>query len=207
MKNYYVEKMEQLENRYKGKFERIISSMKKGVEQSEILRDDLKKDNLNFLVEEAKKELKEMKEDYFKGCKKILEENMPIPQPTKYTELDLKLMKLNMLAKSDKENKDNLRDILNLQDFNINKGQLLEIALLKNDKDLFNSISKTQVIKEEDLKKECLAKINSEKNLNDNFIPGVEIGQQIAMKKEGIENYLNRIAGLPSKEEINNLFK
>lgn len=207
MKNYYVEKMEQLENRYKGKFERIISNMKKGVEQSEILRDDLKKDNLNFLVEEAKKELKEMKEDYFKGCKKILEENMTIPQPTKYTELDLKLMKLNMLANSDKENKDNLRDILNLQDFNINKGQLLEIALLKNDKDLYNSISKIQVIKEEDLKTECLTKINIEKNLNDNFIPGFEIGQQIAMRKEGIENYLNRIAGLPSKEEINNLFK
>lgn len=226
--NYYVNKMREIEAKYNKKYERIISDMKVEVEKAQMLREDLKIDQLNFLSEEAKKEVKEIKEKYFEECKKILEENMPIPKATNYTELDLKLMKLNMLASKDKENMENLKNILNPQDFNIYKGQLLEIALLKNSGDLMNKlsnietskngfsgedislefnlkktnsdkliseISNLEVLTEEDFKGECRGIVGSQ-ILNNDFVPGVEIGYQALLKTEGLNNHIDRLAGI-----------
>lgn len=226
--NYYVNKMREIEAKYKGKFKNIIELMNIEVEKAQMFREDLKIDTLNFLVEEAKKEVEQLKKKYFEECEKVLQETMPIPKATNYTELDLKLMKLNMLASKDEENIDNLKNILNPQDFNINKGQLLEIALLKNTSYLMNKlsnikiseaefygeapciefnikktnsddfiskISNLKVLTEEDFRTKARGVVGQRINNND-FVPGIDIGYQIEIEKEGLNNYIDILAGI-----------
>lgn len=206
MNNYYIDRMKDIEKRYEGNFKRIINDLKSGAENAQRLRDDLVEDEINFFLTEANKEIKFIRDDYIKKCEKVLEEKMPIPQATKYTELDLRLMKLNMLARKDIENKDSLREILNEQDFNINKGQLIEIALLKGDEDLVKDISKI-TIKDEAYFKD-IAEANFYKvKVDSNFIPGASVVEKFVVRDKGIQNYLNEIATKPidmfNKKNVN----
>lgn len=114
--------MKDIEKRYTERFKRIISQLETESENENRLRGDLKVEEINYLLEQADNDIKDIKENYIAECISIINETIPILEATKYTELDLILMKLNVLFKTDKENKDSLNEILNEQDFNINKG-------------------------------------------------------------------------------------
>ena len=193
MNNYYEEKMQQLETKYQGKFKKIIDELKIGAKEAARLREDLKNEELIYYLGEANNQTKKLRADYIEKCKGILEEALPIPSATKYNELDLRLMKLNMLAKEDKENINSLKEILNQDDFNINKGQLMEIALLKADKDLLKQVTSVKKIDSEFIKGQAQYKLNQIIN-NQNSIPGIEIPTKMAINKTGITDYFERVA-------------
>lgn len=199
MKNYYIEKMEQLENEYQGKFKRIIDDLKVGVEQATKLREDFKKKELNYYLEEAKNQTREIKADYIEKCQSILKENMPVPNATKYSELDLRLLKLNMLANANKDNINKLKDILNEEDFNINKGQLMEIALLKSDNDLLREVANIKKVDVEFIKGQAQAQVYRIK-MNENFIPGADVGTKALINKTYINDYLQSVVNATISE-------
>lgn len=192
MKNYYIEKMSELESKYQGKFKRIIDDLKVGVKETKRLREDLRKEELNYLLLEAKKQTREIKNDYIEKCQSILKENMPVPNATKYSELDLRLLKLNMLANTDKDNINNLEDILNEEDFNINKGQLMEIALLKSDNELLKEVTNIKKADPEFIKGQAQAQVYKIK-MNENFVPGADVGTKALISKTYIDDYLQNV--------------
>ena len=199
MKNYYIEKMEQLESKYQGKFKRIIDDLKVGAKETTRFKEDIRKKELNYLLLEAKKQTREIKTDYVEKCQSILKEDMPIPNATKYSELDLRLLKLNMLANENKDNIDKLKDILNEEDFYINKGQLMEIALLKSDDDLLREVTNIKKVDVEFIKGQAQAKVYKIK-MNENFIPGADVGTKALINKTYINDYLQNVVNATISE-------
>lgn len=196
MENKYMELINTVEEKYQGRTAQILEDYKSSVTNENMNKytEEARREEVEFFKQDTISQLSRLKERYIKDALNQLE-NLEVKEPdaTIVDTFTLRKTQLNILSNRADDNIKLLRDIPNEQDFNLIKGLLIEQAILQN-KD-YAEISKVKFTTQDDLKARAYSQLNQIAN-NPSKMIGLDPGLNMVIRKDGIEEYLNKIAGI-----------
>lgn len=197
--NIYKERLEATKGLYENQANRILEEYKGVVNDDNI---DKYTDAYKLqVIEEAKADtihrLNNIKSMYINRATKEIEKPVDIPKAQINNEYDLKVLELKALASDVKDNIAELKEVLNPNDFDLMKGQLLKNAILEGDKEAINKIRSIKPIDLEGQKALALGELHQLAN-NPNRLIGLDVATQTIISNKTLDIYLDELANNPT---------